>query len=154
MKIVPQLQKIAASNNTGITINTSNSIISSPVEQDEQGQKAITPVEKVVETIKPSSLMSSRGRRPLPRFGIIRDCAGCNQRIYSVHEEIPGPKASKWHKKCLVCTGCNKTLDSGATVHEQGETNTLSPWCTTCLLSRRKSMVHSNSASAVFSAIV
>lgn len=151
MKIVPQLQKITATDNIDITINTSGASLSLPVEQDE---KVISPIEKVVEAIKPSSLMSSRGRRPLPRFGVLRDCAGCNQRIYSVHEEIPGPKASKWHKKCLVCTGCNKTLDSGATVHEQEETNTLNPWCTTCLLSKKKSMIHSNSASAVFSAIV
>ncbi|KAK4518887.1 uncharacterized protein ATC70_009112 [Mucor velutinosus] len=150
MKIVPQLQKVAvATTTTSIATN----IIEQQHQQEEVQEKAISPIEKVVETVKPSSLMSSRGRRPLPQFGVVRDCAGCNQRIYSVHEEIPGPKASKWHKKCLVCTGCNKTLDSGATVHEHEDTHTLNPWCTTCLLSKKKSMVHSNSASAVFSAI-
>ncbi|KAL9549399.1 hypothetical protein MBANPS3_005221 [Mucor bainieri] len=154
MKIVPQLQKVAVAAAANITTTTTTS--SSALEQQEEDDehKVVSPIEQVVETVKPSSLMSSRGRRPLPRFGVVRDCAGCNQRIYSVHEEIPGPKASKWHKKCLVCTGCKKTLDSGATVHEHEETHTLNPWCTTCLLSKKKSMVHSNSASAVFSAIV
>ncbi|KAI8646922.1 hypothetical protein BD408DRAFT_473751 [Parasitella parasitica] len=125
MKIVPQLLKVAANN--GISITTKHCF--SPVEEI-----ATSPNGYIADTVKPSSLMSSRGRRPLPRFGLIRDCAGCNQRILSVHEEIPGPKASKWHKKCLVCSGCNKTLDSGATVHEQAESNALKPWCTTCLL--------------------
>ncbi|OAD04534.1 C2H2-type zinc finger transcription factor [Mucor lusitanicus CBS 277.49] len=152
MKIVPQLQKVAGTTTTAAAAAATNVIEQQHQEKDDE--KATSPIEKVVETVKPSSLMSSRGRRPLPRFGVVRDCAGCNQRIYSVHEEIPGPKASKWHKKCLVCTGCNKTLDSGATVHEHQETHTLNPWCTTCLLSKKKSMVHSNSASAVFSAIV
>jgi hypothetical protein len=89
-------------------------------------------------TIKPSSLMSSRGR-PLPRFGVTKDCPGCNKRIVSVHEEIPGPKASRWHKKCLACNGCNKVLDSGATVHQNDGTGNLEPWCTTCLVSFRYS---------------
>ncbi|GAN06568.1 hypothetical protein MAM1_0128c06054 [Mucor ambiguus] len=124
MKIVPQLQKVAATTNTSRT----TCAIEQQHQHETDEEKAISPIEKVVETVKPSSLMSSRGRRPLPRFGVVRDCAGCNQRIYSVHEEIPGPKASRWHKKCLVCTGCKKTLDSGATVHEHEETHTLNPW--------------------------
>ncbi|CEG83011.1 Putative Cyclin-dependent protein kinase [Rhizopus microsporus] len=86
--------------------------------------------------VKPSSLMSSR-EKPLPRFGIVRACPRCNERITSVHEEIPGPKASRWHKKCLSCTGCNKLLDSGAAVHEDSSTGRLYPWCTTCSLSKR-----------------
>lgn len=95
------------------------------------------PQEKLDESvIKPSSLMSSRGR-PLPRFGVVRDCPGCSQRIVSVHEEIPGPKAARWHKKCLACKGCSKILDSGATVHEEEGTGSLKPWCTTCLVSQR-----------------
>ncbi|CAO3654202.1 unnamed protein product [Mucor hiemalis] len=96
------------------------------------------PQEKLDESvIKPSSLMSSRGR-PLPRFGVVRDCPGCSQRIVSVHEEIPGPKAARWHKKCLACKGCSKILDSGATVHEEEGTGNLKPWCTTCLLKKKK----------------
>ena len=78
--------------------------------------------------------MSSRGK-PLPRFGIIRDCPGCNLRINSFQDEIPGPKAARWHKKCLVCQGCSKGLDSGATVIEVPSTKCLEPWCTTCLVS-------------------
>ncbi|KAI8978918.1 hypothetical protein BDB01DRAFT_874382 [Pilobolus umbonatus] len=85
-----------------------------------------------IESVKPSTLMSSRGK-PLPRFGIVRDCPGCNLRINSFHDEIPGPKAARWHKKCLVCRGCSKGLDSGATVMKSAEC--LEPWCTTCLVS-------------------
>jgi hypothetical protein len=82
----------------------------------------------------------------LPKFGVVKECAGCGQRIYSVHEEAPGPKASRWHKKCLVCQGCSKKLDSGATVYQDEETAKLSLCCTTCLLSKRKKSVNSVTA--------
>ncbi|RCI04670.1 hypothetical protein CU098_012061 [Rhizopus stolonifer] len=88
------------------------------------------------DVVKPSSLMSSRGR-PLPRFGVVRDCPRCNERIDSVHDEIPGPKASRWHKKCLSCTGCSKMLDSGTNVQEDRATGRLNPWCTTCILNKK-----------------
>ncbi|KAI8336570.1 hypothetical protein BC941DRAFT_427467 [Chlamydoabsidia padenii] len=34
-------------------------------------------------------------------------------------DESPGPRASRWHKKCLKCIGCNKQMDSAARVFEQ-----------------------------------
>jgi hypothetical protein len=124
MKIVPQFQSAIT---TAATASSSPTITSPVTPTDNKNNS--TPLG----TIKPSTLMSSRGR-PLPRFGVVRDCAGCNQRIQSVLEEIPGPKASKWHKKCLACQGCAKKLDSGATVHEDESTGSLKPWCTTCLV--------------------
>ncbi|KAI8353219.1 hypothetical protein BD560DRAFT_427051 [Blakeslea trispora] len=116
-----------------ISTSTKHHDITSPI-------TPLSPLAQIPENVKPSTLMSSRGR-PLPKFGLVRDCAGCHERIVSVHEEIPGPKASKWHKKCLVCQGCLKSLDSGASVDE--EEGKLKPWCTTCLLTRKKRMTTS-----------
>lgn len=107
-----------------------NNILSSPFNSS---RNIVSPAPVKHGSIKASSLMSSRGR-PLPRFGVVRDCPGCSQRIASVHEEIPGPKAARWHKKCLACDGCSKILDSGATVAEDFKTGNLRPWCTTCLV--------------------
>ncbi|KAG2200738.1 hypothetical protein INT47_002782 [Mucor saturninus] len=150
MKIVPQPQIVAI--NSPITkpyspsvslgnINrckspSSNNLLSSPFSSNRQVISS-PPVNNG--SIKASTLMSSRGR-PLPRFGVVRDCPGCSQRIVSVHEEIPGPKAARWHKKCLACDGCSKILDSGATVAEDLETGNLRPWCTTCLLTKKKKL--------------
>lgn len=87
------------------------------------------------DTVKSSLLMSSR-RRPLPSFETTRECPKCGKRITSISEETLGPKASKWHKKCLVCEGCNKMLDSSAAVIENKITkNILYPLCTTCVVS-------------------
>lgn len=86
--------------------------------------------------VKPSSLMSRRAR-PLPKFGVRKTCPGCQETIQSVHEEKPGPKATRWHIKCLKCTGCSKSLDSGATVHPDA-TGNLNPWCTMCLVSAKQ----------------
>ncbi|KAI8100053.1 uncharacterized protein BX664DRAFT_382494 [Halteromyces radiatus] len=49
--------------------------------------------------------------RALPKLGGSKICAGCHKSI-AVMEDTPGPKASRWHKKCLKCTGCKKQLDS------------------------------------------
>ncbi|ORY95550.1 hypothetical protein BCR43DRAFT_515671 [Syncephalastrum racemosum] len=88
------------------------------------------------QSVHASSLMSRRGR-PLPSFGQSKTCPGCCQRIASVHEERPGPRATRWHLKCLKCTGCSKALDSAATVHD-GTGGALDPWCANCLLRNRK----------------
>ncbi|KAI9243990.1 hypothetical protein BY458DRAFT_447986 [Sporodiniella umbellata] len=156
MKIVPQPQSIAktpSSTNIDKTLvyedDQSNTIgISSESDFEDiyskmsistpKSRHSYSPANRrvapKVDIVKPSSLMSSRGR-PLPRFGVIRDCPRCNERIASVHDEIPGPKASRWHKKCLTCTGCSKTLDSGTNVQEDKTTGRLNPWCTTCIVS-------------------
>ena len=144
MKIVPQPQSlVTTSPTTASTLDMSaltqglvNCIISPSVETTKSLPLSTSQMkaENTNEIVKPSSLMSSRGR-PLPRFGVTRDCPGCSQRIVSVHEEIPGPKAARWHKKCLACNGCSKILDSAATVHVEEGTGNLKPWCTTCLVS-------------------
>ncbi|KAI9315396.1 hypothetical protein BX666DRAFT_1962374 [Dichotomocladium elegans] len=87
--------------------------------------------------VKPSSLMSRR-ITPLPPFGVRRVCAGCNESIVSVHEEKPGPRATRWHTKCLRCRGCAKMLDSAAVAHENATTGGLDPWCRLCLLAKNK----------------
>ncbi|KAG1383461.1 hypothetical protein G6F60_001564 [Rhizopus arrhizus] len=74
--------------------------ISTPTSRCSYSTPAHRKVAPKNDIVKPSLLMSSRGR-PLPRFGVVRDCPRCNERITSVHDEIPGPKASRWHKKCL-----------------------------------------------------
>jgi hypothetical protein len=119
--------------------------ISTPTSRCSYSTPAHRKVAPKNDIVKPSLLMSSRGR-PLPRFGVVRDCPRCNERITSVHDEIPGPKASRWHKKCLVCTGCTKTLDSGTTVKEDKTTGKLYPWCTTCLVSLYKRVFKSRKA--------
>ncbi|SAM09754.1 hypothetical protein [Absidia glauca] len=53
--------------------------------------------------------------RCMPKFGGSKICPGCYASI-AVMEETPGPRASRWHKKCLKCTGCKKQMDSGAKV--------------------------------------
>ncbi|KAI9485880.1 MAG: hypothetical protein EXX96DRAFT_471379 [Benjaminiella poitrasii] len=150
IKIVPQLQKnITAVSNANIidtlALHTkSNGSCNSPFTES----TVTSPItlsgnssDLKAETVKPSSLMSSRGR-PLPLFGIVRECAGCKQRIHSVHEEIPGPKASKWHRKCLACKCCSKILDSGATVRRDEYSEKLVPWCTTCLVNNTRLSTH------------
>jgi hypothetical protein len=47
------------------------------------------------------------------KLGGSKRCPKCNTTI-SIMDEIPGPLASRWHKKCLVCVKCNKQLDSAA----------------------------------------
>ncbi|KAI9263173.1 hypothetical protein BDA99DRAFT_571893 [Phascolomyces articulosus] len=94
--------------------------------------------------IPPSLLMSRRGK-PLPKFGMRKVCAGCTQTIISVHEEKPGPRATRWHKKCLACSRCSKVLDSAAVVHENATTGGLEPWCTMCLLVKKKEDANSYS---------
>lgn len=140
MKIVPQPQTIKTNSpTTAIKLDTQGSRCKSPSANNmlpsplNSSHNLVSPPPINNGSIRPSSLMSSRGR-PLPRFGVVRDCPGCSQRIVSVHEEIPGPKAARWHKKCLACDGCSKILDSGATVAEDLETGNLRPWCTTCLV--------------------
>ncbi|KAL0080013.1 hypothetical protein J3Q64DRAFT_1864645 [Phycomyces blakesleeanus] len=150
MKIVPQPVQLSlrsgplsmfgsslslVSNQTGSTTtsacpspSTSSSTNRSCVGSPPSVPNLVSPAHEVV---PPSALMSSRGR-PLPRFGTTKTCPGCCQRIVSIHEEKQGPKATRWHIKCLACTRCSKQLDSAATVLE--EKTGANPWCSACLL--------------------
>ncbi|SAM06181.1 hypothetical protein [Absidia glauca] len=62
-----------------------------------------------------SSQIWMQRTRVLPKLGGSKICPGCNKSI-AVMEDTPGPRASRWHKKCLKCTGCKKQMDSGAKV--------------------------------------
>ncbi|CAO3626127.1 unnamed protein product [Cunninghamella echinulata] len=62
----------------------------------------------------PSHIWMNR-TKALPKLGGSKICPGCNLSI-AVMDDTPGPKASRWHKKCLKCTGCRKQMDSGAKV--------------------------------------
>lgn len=81
--------------------------------------------------VKPSSLFTSRAR-PLPQFGGSRKCPACNL-VVSILDEKNGPMASKWHKKCLKCEGCSKSLDSGAMMKDNGKFTSLI--CRSCHVS-------------------
>lgn len=48
-----------------------------------------------------------------PKLGGAKTCPKCYQSI-SIMDDTPGPLASRWHKKCLACTTCHKSLDSAA----------------------------------------
>ncbi|KAI8072697.1 hypothetical protein BC940DRAFT_291368 [Gongronella butleri] len=58
--------------------------------------------------------------KALPKLGGSKICPGCKASI-AVMDDVPGPKASRWHKKCLRCIGCKKQMDSGAKVAEKNE---------------------------------
>ncbi|KAI8147890.1 hypothetical protein BJV82DRAFT_593786 [Fennellomyces sp. T-0311] len=65
----------------------------------------------------PSDLFRNR-RTALPKLGGPTICPRCNQSI-SVMDETRGPRATRWHKKCLVCANptCKKRMDSDAHVY-------------------------------------
>ncbi|KAI9020704.1 hypothetical protein CLU79DRAFT_888176 [Phycomyces nitens] len=158
MKIVPQPVQLTSrsgplsmfgsslslmSNQTGST-STSTSACPSPSSSTNRSCIGSPPplansISPANEAVPPSALMSTRGR-PLPRFGTTKTCPGCCQRIISIHEEKQGPKATRWHIKCLTCTRCSKQLDSAATVIE--EKTGANPWCSACLLWKKNDTDH------------
>ncbi|KAI9310537.1 hypothetical protein BX666DRAFT_2006865 [Dichotomocladium elegans] len=60
----------------------------------------------------PSSLLMHR-TRALPKLGGSTYCPRCRKSV-PITDDVPGPNATRWHKKCLRCIGCNKQMDSGA----------------------------------------
>ncbi|RKP23821.1 hypothetical protein SYNPS1DRAFT_5043, partial [Syncephalis pseudoplumigaleata] len=44
-------------------------------------------------------------------------CFKCKERLYAA-DEVPGPRATKWHRHCLVCLVCRKSLDSMALMRD------------------------------------
>lgn len=70
--------------------------------------------------------------RPLPKLGGSKICPRCRTSI-AISEDTPGPRASRWHKKCLRCIGCRKQLDSGAKVIE-GEHGEWVVRCRSCMV--------------------
>ncbi|KAG2195235.1 hypothetical protein INT47_007964 [Mucor saturninus] len=82
-------------------------------------------------TTTPSDLLKSR-KNVLPRLGGVRTCARCNQSM-PFSDTQPGPGASRWHKKCLRCTGCKKQMDSDAHMTTNEETGLCLVHCRECL---------------------
>lgn len=65
-----------------------------------------------------SSIFATRQRPPSHLGGLIV-CAGC-QLGGTERETVVGPLGRRYHARCLVCGGCERRLDSGAKVDEQG----------------------------------
>lgn len=79
----------------------------------------------------PSDIFKSR-KKVLPRLGGVRTCARCNESM-PFSDTQPGPNASRWHKKCLRCTGCKKQMDSDAHMTVNKETGLCLVYCRDCL---------------------
>ncbi|KAG5519344.1 hypothetical protein PMAC_001969 [Pneumocystis sp. 'macacae'] len=98
-----------------------------------------------------STKLFSMKKKPLPKFGgfdsilftilpssnYVLECTGCNNSI-TFFESHPGPNSTKWHKKCLKCTGgCGKSMDSGA-LNEIDKDGKMKIYCRTCWDSIKK----------------
>ncbi|KAI9493657.1 hypothetical protein BDB00DRAFT_822017 [Zychaea mexicana] len=67
----------------------------------------------------PSSVLMNR-TRALPKLGGSKTCPRCHTSI-AIMDDTLGPKATRWHKKCLRCAGCSKQMDSGARMSEDAD---------------------------------
>ncbi|KAI8906703.1 hypothetical protein EDD86DRAFT_209577 [Gorgonomyces haynaldii] len=56
-------------------------------------------------------------------------CPRCTKTVYPA-DQVPGPFAMSWHRQCLKCVKCNKSLDSNCKVVEQD------PMCSDCFLKK------------------
>ncbi|KAG0943792.1 hypothetical protein G6F57_002955 [Rhizopus arrhizus] len=79
----------------------------------------------------PSDIFKSR-KKSLPRLGGVRTCARCNESMPFL-DTHPGPNATRWHKKCLRCSGCNKQMDSDAHMTINESTGLCLVHCRECL---------------------
>ncbi|KTW31479.1 hypothetical protein T552_00122 [Pneumocystis carinii B80] len=70
-------------------------------------------------------------KKPLPKFGGFDRCASCNESITFL-ESYPGPNSTRWHKKCLKCSGgCGKNMDSGS-LNEIDKDGKMKVYCRFC----------------------
>ncbi|ORZ02481.1 hypothetical protein BCR43DRAFT_519798 [Syncephalastrum racemosum] len=95
-----------------------------------RNQTAPTPPSPSPSTTSSSSILRARA---LPKLGGAKICPKCRQSI-AIMDDAPGPRASRWHKKCLQCAVCRKQMDSGAKVIE-GPTGEWLVKCRACLSS-------------------
>ena len=79
----------------------------------------------------PSDIFKSR-KKSLPRLGGVRTCARCNESMPFL-DTHPGPNATRWHKKCLRCAGCNKHMESDAHMTVNEATGLCLVHCRECL---------------------
>ncbi|CCJ28785.1 unnamed protein product [Pneumocystis jirovecii] len=100
--------------------------------------KSILKKKNLPETINIESLkdnastkLLSTKKKPFPKFGGFDTCSGCSDSITFL-ESYPGPNSTKWHKKCLKCTGgCGKNMDSGA-LNEVDKNGKMKIYCRAC----------------------
>jgi hypothetical protein len=67
----------------------------------------------------------------LAQLGGTSRCFKCNERLYAI-DEVPGPRATKWHRNCLACLVCRKPLDSMALMRD----DTDGPYCRMCYIKK------------------
>lgn len=115
----------------GTTAAASGPVGSGPLPR-RRCNSTITAIAPFGEVLSPSQLFMSRTRE-LPKLGGSKVCPHCRNSI-AVWDETPGPRASRWHKKCLKCTKCKKQMDSSARVYE-GDTGEWLVYCRNCTVS-------------------
>ncbi|GAA5884543.1 hypothetical protein JCM16303_000020 [Sporobolomyces ruberrimus] len=69
-------------------------------------------------SLPPRSLFSTR-QRPPSNLGGLLICTGCSVRA-TEKETVPGPGGRRYHRKCLVCCGCKREVDSECRGGETG----------------------------------
>ncbi|TIB72316.1 hypothetical protein E3Q23_03449 [Wallemia mellicola] len=92
---------------------------------------AVKPVPRTTKTPSPTKQQKSIwATRSSPfsssAFGGMSSCPSCGDKL-TLFECTPGPAGTKYHKKCLICRGCSKGLDSFAKVDFDGYV-----WCRGC----------------------
>ncbi|KAG2180785.1 hypothetical protein INT44_003792 [Umbelopsis vinacea] len=92
--------------------------------------KILTAPVSPIEDIDATSKIFAKRTKALPQLGGTKICPRCSKSVGFL-EETPGPRASRWHKKCLTCGGCKKQMDSSATVLE-GDRAEWIPFCRAC----------------------
>jgi hypothetical protein len=97
-----------------------------------QVQPHPSPIEDI-DVMGVTSKIFAKRTKALPQLGGTPTCPRCVKSVGFL-EETPGPRASRWHKKCLVCGGCKKRMDSSATVLE-GSQGEWVPFCRACRVS-------------------
>lgn len=94
-----------------------------------QVQPQHSPVDDI-DVMGVTSKIFAKRTTALPQLGGTPTCPRCIKSVGFL-EETAGPRASRWHKKCLVCGGCKKRMDSSATVLE-GNHGEWVPFCRAC----------------------
>lgn len=89
----------------------------------------------------PSYVFKNR-TRALPKLGGSKVCPRCHKPV-AVMDDVPGPMASRWHKKCLACAKCKKQMDSSAKVTE-GEQGEWLVHCSDCKVGKKGKIVLSS----------
>ncbi|KAI7862333.1 hypothetical protein BDF14DRAFT_1857427 [Spinellus fusiger] len=106
------------------SLSSMSSSMSSPM------SSSLSPSSLSSSSLSPSQDTPRFTSRSQPKLGGSKVCPYCQLSV-SIMDETPGPRATRWHKKCLKCKDCQKQLDSAATVVE-GRLGEWTVWCRTC----------------------